>query len=33
MNKKIVAIISIILVLVVTFSGCGGSLFNGDIFP
>lgn len=33
MNKKIVAIISIILVLVLTFSGCGGSLFNGDIFP
>ena len=33
MNKKIVTIISIILVLVLTFSGCGGSLFNGDIFP
>ncbi len=33
MNNKIVAIISIILVLVLTFSGCGGSLFNGDIFP
>ena len=33
MNKKIVTIISIILVLVFTFSGCGGSLFNGDIFP
>lgn len=33
MNKKIVAIISIILVLLLTFSGCGGSLVNGDIFP
>lgn len=33
MNKKIIAIISIILVLLLTFSGCGGSLFNGDIFP
>ena len=33
MNKKIIAIISIILVLLLTFSGCGGSLFNGDFFP
>lgn len=33
MNKKIIAIISIILVLLLTFSGCGGSLFNGDVFP
>lgn len=33
MNKKILSLISIILVLLLAFSGCGGSLFNGDIFP
>lgn len=33
MNKKVLSVISIILVLLLTFSGCGGSLFNGDILP
>ncbi len=33
MNKKVVYIISIVLVLLLTLSGCGGSLFNGDILP
>ena len=33
MKNKILLLICILLVLVLTFSGCGGSLFNGDIFP
>lgn len=33
MKNKILSLICILLVLVLTFSGCGGSLFNGDIFP
>ncbi len=33
MNKKILLLTSIILVLLLVFSGCGGSLFNGDVFP
>lgn len=33
MNNKILSLICILLVLVLTFSGCGGSLVNGDIFP
>ena len=33
MNKKVVCIISIVLVLLLTLSGCGGSLLNGDILP
>jgi DNA-entry nuclease len=33
MNKKVIYIISIVLVLLLTLSGCGGSLLNGDILP
>ena len=33
MKNKMLSLICILLVLVLTFSGCGGSLFNGDIFP
>ncbi len=33
MNKKVVCIISIVLVLLLTLNGCGGSLLNGDILP
>ena len=33
MKNKILLSICILLVLLVAFSGCGGSLFNGDIFP
>lgn len=33
MKNKILLLICILLVLLVAFSGCGGSLFNGDIFP
>lgn len=33
MKNKILSLICIMLVLVLTLSGCGGSLFNGDIFP
>ena len=33
MNKKFLSLLSIILVLLLTFSACGGSLSNGDIFP
>lgn len=33
MKNKILSLICILLVLLVAFSGCGGSLFNGDIFP
>lgn len=33
MNKKVVYMISIVLVLLLTLSGCGGSLLNGDILP
>ena len=33
MKNKILSFICILLVLVLTFSGCGGSLVNGDIFP
>lgn len=33
MKNKILSLICILLVLTLTFSGCGGSLFNGDIFP
>ncbi|MBQ8767562.1 MAG: DNA/RNA non-specific endonuclease [Clostridia bacterium] len=33
MNKKILSIVSIILVLMLTLCACGGSLFNGDILP
>ncbi|MBQ4645317.1 MAG: DNA/RNA non-specific endonuclease [Clostridia bacterium] len=33
MKNKILSLICILLVLALTFSGCGGSLFNGDIFP
>ena len=33
MNKKVVYIISIVLVLLLTLSGCGGSLLNGDVLP
>ena len=33
MKNKILLAICILLVLLVAFSGCGGSLFNGDIFP
>lgn len=32
MKNKILLSICILLVLLVAFSGCGGSLFNGDIF-
>ena len=31
--KKYLSIISLILVLLLTFTACGGSLTNGDIFP
>ena len=33
MKNKILSLVCILLVLLLTFSGCGGSLFNGDIFP
>ncbi len=33
MNKKLLSLLSIIFVLLLTFSSCGGSLNNGDIFP
>lgn len=33
MMNKILSLICILLVLVFAFSGCGGSLFNGDILP
>ena len=33
MKNKILSLICLLLVLMFTFSGCGGSLFNGDIFP
>ena len=33
MKNKILSSICILLVLVLTFSGCGGSLVNGDVFP
>lgn len=33
MKNKILSLICILLVLVLTFNGCGGSLVNGDIFP
>ena len=31
--KKYLSIISLVLVLLLTFTACGGSLTNGDIFP
>ena len=31
--KKYLSIVSLILVLLLTFTACGGSLTNGDIFP
>ncbi len=33
MKNKILSLICLLLVLVLTLSGCGGSLVNGDIFP
>ena len=33
MKNKILSLICLLLVLMLTFSGCGGSLVNGDIFP